>query len=176
MSDTSDLPGPKQPLRERLLAGKNLRRKVPRSAHARFQPAPNRPDPVDLLEATSRDRLPELVPLRYGRMLVTPYTFLRGAAAAMAADLAGTPATGIRVQLGGDSHLANFGGFGTPERHLVFDVMDFDETLPGPWEWDVKRLAASCAVAGRVMGLGDRNARAAARVAARAYRRWINRL
>lgn len=171
------LPALDQSLRERLQAGKKLRRSVPRSAHAEFQPAPNRPDPLVLLESTSHGRLPELVPLRYGRMLATPYTFLRGSAAAMAADLAGgTPATGIRLQLGGDSHLANFGGFGTPERHFIFDVMDFDETSQGPWEWDVKRLAASCAVAGRVMGLSDRNARTAARAAARSYRRWMHRL
>src|SRR5689334_8899208 len=127
MPDAPDLPGPARPLRERLHARKELRQRVPRSAHARRGPPAARADPVGLLEESGRDRLPDLVPLRHGRMLVTPFTFLRGAAAAMAADLAGTPATGIRVQLCGDAHLLNFGGFGTPERHLVFDVMDFDE-------------------------------------------------
>jgi uncharacterized protein (DUF2252 family) len=122
---------------------------VPRSSHAGWQPPADRPDPVALLEARHRTRVPELVPIRVGRMLVSPFTFLRGAAEVMAHDLASTSTTGFRVQACGDAHLLNFGVFATPERHLVFDVNDFDETLPGPWEWDVKRLAASIGVAGR---------------------------
>ena len=111
-----------------------------------------RADPVELLEQQAKTRVPELVPIRYGRMLVSPFTFYRGAALLMASDLASTPRSGIPVQLCGDAHLSNFGVFGTPERNLVFDINDFDETLPGPWEWDVKRLAASLVVAGRDRG------------------------
>jgi uncharacterized protein (DUF2252 family) len=122
---------------------------VPRSSHASWQPAPDRPDPVDLLEQQAISRVPELVPIRYGRMAASPFAFYRGAAYVMASDLAGTPSSGIRVQLCGDAHLSNFGAFAAPDRRLVFDINDFDETLPGPWEWDVKRLAASVAVAGR---------------------------
>jgi uncharacterized protein (DUF2252 family) len=129
--------------------GRGARAIAPRSSHARWEPAADRFDPVGVLEAQAETRLPELVPIRYGRMLISPFAFFRGAAAIMAADLVHTPATGIRVQLCGDAHLANFGGFAAPDRTLVFDVNDFDETLPGPWEWDVKRLAASIAVAGR---------------------------
>ncbi|WP_169542053.1 DUF2252 domain-containing protein [Solirubrobacter soli] len=134
------------------------RRAVPRSAHAEWTPAPDRGDPVDVLRAQARDRLPELVPLRYGRMLASPFAFFRGGAAIMAADLAPTPVSGVHVQLCGDAHLSNFGGFAAPDRTLVFDVNDFDETLPGPWEWDLKRLAASVAIAGRDLGF-DRSAR-----------------
>jgi len=126
-----------------------MRVKVPRSAHAGWEPPDDRPDPVTLLEERHGTRVPELVPIRVGRMLVSPFTFLRGAAEVMAHDLSSTPATGVQVQACGDAHLLNFGVFATPERHLVFDVNDFDETLPGPWEWDVKRLAASVAVAAR---------------------------
>ncbi|HXZ76219.1 MAG TPA: DUF2252 family protein [Streptosporangiaceae bacterium] len=138
-----------QPSRaDRVARGKDARALAPLEAHAEFQPAGSR-DPVGLLLEQAQSRVPELVPVRHGRMLVSPFSFYRGAALPMAADLAGTPASGLRVQLCGDAHLSNFGAFGSPERELVFDVNDFDETLPGPFEWDVKRLAASLAVAGR---------------------------
>jgi uncharacterized protein (DUF2252 family) len=133
--------------------GRAARTATPRSSHAVWRPAPNRQNPVAILEAQARTRVPELVPIRYGRMLSSPFGFFRGGAAIMAADLAATPATGLRAQLCGDAHLANFGGFAAPDRRLVFDVNDFDETLPGPWEWDIKRLAASVAVLGRDRGL-----------------------
>lgn len=132
--------------------GKAARAEVPRSSHAGWEPPAHRPDPVGLLEEQSTDRVPELVPIRYGRMLVSPFTFFRGGAYLMASDLAGTPSTGLRAQLCGDAHLSNFGGFASAERQLVFDINDFDETLAGPWEWDVKRLAASLEVAGRSRG------------------------
>jgi uncharacterized protein (DUF2252 family) len=133
----------------RLAAGKALRKQVPRRSHAEWSAATDRPDPVSLLEEQNRSRLEYLVPLRFERMSVSPFTFLRGTAIVMAADLAATPVSGIRVQMCGDAHLNNFGIFATPERNQVFDLNDFDETLPGPWEWDVKRLAASIVVAGR---------------------------
>src|SRR5262249_19491842 len=158
------------PIKERMAWGKSLRQKTPRSAHRGWQPAADRPEPVAALEATSAGRVPRLVPIRYGRMLPSPFTFFRGAAAAMACDLATTPVRGITVQLCGDCHLLNFGIFGTPERNLVFDVNDFDETLPGPWEWDVKRLAASFVVAGRSNHLADRACVEAAREVVRSYR------
>ena len=129
---------------------------MPRSSHAEFLPAPDRPDPVALLESQAASRVPELVPIRYGRMLVSPFTFYRGAALVMASDLSATPDSGIRVQACGDAHLSNFGAFASPDRRLVFDINDFDETLPGPWEWDVKRLAASLVVAGRDRGFTAR--------------------
>jgi uncharacterized protein (DUF2252 family) len=122
---------------------------VPRSRHAEFAPAAHRADPVDLLQSQAESRVPELVPIRYGRMLVSPFTFYRGAALLMAADLASSPRSGLQAQLCGDAHLSNFGVFASPDRRLVFDLNDFDETLPGPWEWDVKRLAVSFVVAGR---------------------------
>ncbi len=131
------------------VTGHTLREKVPRSAHAVWDPPKDRADPVQLLLDQEATRLPELVGLRHARMLQSPFAFLRGAAVVMAHDLAATPATGLRVQAGGDAHLANFGLYGTPERNLIFDVNDFDETLPAPWEWDVKRLATSFVVAGR---------------------------
>jgi uncharacterized protein (DUF2252 family) len=134
---------------ERRAEGRALREAVPRSAHTGWHAPPDRPDPVSLLEERHRSRVRDLVPIRVGRMLVSPFTFLRGAAEVMADDLARTPSTGLRVQACGDAHLLNFGVFATPERNLVFDVNDFDETLPSPWEWDVKRLAASIAVASR---------------------------
>jgi uncharacterized protein (DUF2252 family) len=136
----------------RLAAGKALRKQVPRRSHAEWSPATDRPDPVSLLEEQNRSRLEYLVPLRFERMSASPFTFLRGTAIVMAADLAATPVSGIRVQMCGDAHLNNFGIFATPERNQVFDLNDFDETLPGPWEWDVKRLAASIVVAGRNNG------------------------
>ena len=137
---------------ERVARGKAARQEVPRSSHAEFQPGAHRVDPVTLLEQQAVSRVPELVPIRYGRMLVSPFTFYRGAALIMAADLAGSPRSGITTQVCGDAHLMNFGAFASPERRLVFDINDFDETFPGPWEWDVKRLAASFAVAGRERG------------------------
>src|SRR5580700_2843729 len=132
--------------------GKQARASVPRDSHATFTPSPDRPDPVSLLEEQAVSRVPELVPIRYGRMLVSPFTFYRGAALIMASDLSTTPRSGLTAQICGDAHLSNFGVFGSPERSLVFDCNDFDETLPGPWEWDVKRLAASVVVAARQLG------------------------
>jgi uncharacterized protein (DUF2252 family) len=134
---------------ERIAHGKAARAEVPRSSHAIFEPAPHRPDPISLLERQAETRVPELVPIRYGRMLVSPFTFYRGAALIMASDLATTPRSGLQVQCCGDAHLSNFGVFASPERRLVFDLNDFDETLPGPWEWDVKRLAVSMMIAAR---------------------------
>ncbi|HUO69745.1 MAG TPA: DUF2252 domain-containing protein [Solirubrobacteraceae bacterium] len=134
---------------ERADRGKAARAACPRSSHAAFEPPADRTDPIDLLEAQARTRVPELVPIRYGRMLVSPFTFYRGAAKIMANDLATTPDCGLRAQCCGDAHLSNFGVFASPERRLVFDINDFDETLPGPWEWDVKRLAASMLIAAR---------------------------
>ncbi len=160
-------------VKERLAAGKALREKVPRTSHGRWKLPPNRPDPIELLKHTDRGRLADLLPIRYGRMLQSPFAFLRGAAALMASDLAATPATGIRVQACGDCHVANFGGFGSPERRLVFDINDFDETLPAPWEWDVKRLAASSVVASRELHLSERHCADAARAVVRSYRRHM---
>ena len=134
---------------ERYATGKALRTNVSRSSQQAWTPATDRPDPISLLEQSNRTRLANLVPIRYGRMLVSPFTFLRGSAVIMAQDLAATPVTGIQVQICGDAHISNFGIYTTPERNQVFDLNDFDETLPGPWEWDVKRLAASIVVAGR---------------------------
>jgi uncharacterized protein (DUF2252 family) len=134
---------------ERAALGRAARTKVPRADQAAWAPAANRPDPIDLLEAQAAGRVPELVPIRYGRMLVSPFAFYRGAAAIMASDIATMPHTGLYVQVCGDAHLSNFGGFASPERELILDINDFDETLPGPWEWDVKRLAASLEIAGR---------------------------
>ena len=140
--------------------GRAARRDTPRSAHGEWAPAPDRPDPVAVLEAQAASRVQELVPIRYGRMLVSPFTFYRGAAAVMAADLAATPDSGIVVQACGDAHISNFGGFAAQDRRLVFGPNDFDETLPGPWEWDVKRMAASVEIAGRDVGLpADRRQR-----------------
>src|ERR1700761_3236 len=159
-----------QPSRaDRVARGKDARAVVPLDSHAEFSPAPGR-DPVGLLLGQAQSRVPELVPVRHGRMLVSAFTFYRGAALPMAADLAGTPASGLRVQLCGDAHLSNFGAFASPERRLVFDVNDFDETLPGPFEWDVKRLAASLTVAGRDNGFPARACRKIALAAAEGYR------
>jgi uncharacterized protein (DUF2252 family) len=137
---------------DRIARGKAARGEVPRSSHAAFEPSPDRADPIALLERQARTRVPELVPIRYGRMLVSPFTFYRGAAMIMAGDLATTPRSGLAVQCCGDAHLSNFGVFASPERRLVFDLNDFDETLPGPWEWDVKRLAVSMLVAAQDNG------------------------
>lgn len=139
---------------ERAARGKAARSEAPRSSHGLWEPATDRPDPVTLLEEQAASRVPELVPIRYGRMLVSPFTFYRGAALIMASDLAPTPRSGLNAQICGDAHLSNFGVFASPERQLMFDINDFDETLPGPWEWDVKRLAASFEIAGRDRGFG----------------------
>jgi len=155
----------------RKAAGKALREKVPHEKHADYRPAPKRQDPVAILEAQARTRLPDLVPIRYARMLASPFSFLRGSAAVMAADLARTPVTGLTVQANGDMHVANFGFFGSAERNLVFGINDFDETLPGAWEWDLKRLAASAVVAGRFMGADRVLCEEAARAAVRSYRK-----
>ncbi|HEY6312782.1 MAG TPA: DUF2252 domain-containing protein [Streptosporangiaceae bacterium] len=137
---------------ERAARGKAARSAVPRESHAVFDPPSDRPDPIALLEEQAKSRVPELVPIRWGRMMVSPFTYYRGAALPMASDLASTPMSGLAVQACGDAHLSNFGIFGSAERRLIFDVNDFDETLPGPWEWDVKRLAASLEIAGRDNG------------------------
>src|SRR5262249_35080651 len=144
---------------ERAAVGKAARAEVPRRSHGEWEPPPKRPDPVELLQEQAASRVPELVPIRYGRMLVSPFTFYRGAAYLMASDLAGGPRSGLNVQLCGDAHLSNFGAYASPDRRLVFSVNDFDETLPGPFEWDVKRLVASFVVAGRDRGF-DRKTRA----------------
>jgi uncharacterized protein (DUF2252 family) len=160
---------PAPSIEDRRAAGKALRAQIPRESHADWTPAPHRPDPVDIIVASNTGREANLVPIRHARMLASPFAFLRGSAAVMAWDLAQTPATGLRVQACGDCHLMNFGAFATPERNLIFDINDFDETLPAPWEWDVKRLAASAAVAGRHIGLSDGECRRIARAAARSY-------
>src|SRR4051795_9894565 len=139
---------------ERAAIGKAARAEVPRSSHGDWEPAAKRPDPIALLHEQAESRVQELVPIRYGRMVASPFTFYRGAAYLMASDLADSPQSGIRVQLCGDAHLANFGGFASARPQLLFDLDDFDETLPGPWEWDLKRLAASIEVAGRTRGVG----------------------
>jgi uncharacterized protein (DUF2252 family) len=153
--------------------GRAARRLVPRGSHAQWAPMPDRPDPVELLEAQARDRIQELLPIRYGRMMASPFAFLRGSTIVMAQDLAGTPKTGIQAQLCGDAHLSNFGAYASPERSLLFDLNDFDETLPGPWEWDVKRLAASFVVAGRDNGFDASDCHGAARASAASYRKRI---
>jgi uncharacterized protein (DUF2252 family) len=160
---------------ERAARGRSAREECPRSSHAGFDLADGR-DPVAILEAQAPSRIPDLVPLRYGRMLVSPFTFYRGAAAIMAHDLASTPRAGLRAQLCGDAHLANVGGFASPERSLVFDLNDFDETLPGPFEWDVKRLAASFEVAGRDRDFTKAQRSAAVLNAVRSYREWMRKL
>ncbi|MGZ4757094.1 MAG: DUF2252 domain-containing protein [Acidimicrobiia bacterium] len=156
--------------------GRALRERVPRSAHAVWEPPSDRVDPIAQLEESNRRRVPDLVPVRYGRMLVSPFAFLRGSAVVMANDLAGTPTTGVRVQACGDAHLANFGVFATPERNLHFDVNDFDETLPGPWEWDVKRLAVSVGVAAANLGIAQPLNSTIVREAVQAYRRRMAEL
>ena len=155
---------------ERTALGRSARARTPRRSQGDWAPATNRPDPVAILEEESATRVPELVPIRYGRMLVSPFTFYRGAAAIMAADLAPTSDSGLHAQLCGDAHLSNFGVYAAPDRRLVFDVNDFDETHPGPWEWDVKRLVASLEIAGRHRAYKSRQRRAIVLAAARAYR------
>jgi uncharacterized protein (DUF2252 family) len=161
-----------RPTREQRAArGRAARAEAPRSSHAEFTPGARRPDPVTLLEGQAAIRVPELLPIRYGRMAVSAFTYFRGAALLMASDLATTPRTGLTVQACGDAHLANFGLFASPERNLVFDINDFDETLPGPWEWDIKRLAASLEIAGRDNGFSAKGRRAIVLATVSAYRR-----
>ena len=156
---------------ERAERGKAARSAVPRDSHAVYDPSADRPDPVGLLERQAATRLPDLVPVRYGRMMASPFSYFRGAALSMAADLAATPVSGLAVQACGDAHLSNFGIYASPERALVFDLNDFDETLPGPWEWDVKRLAASLEVAGRGNGYRSKLRRKVVTAAVRRYRK-----
>jgi uncharacterized protein (DUF2252 family) len=166
-------PGASLDYQQRHERGRAARRLAPRGSHAEWAPMPDRPDPVELLEAQARDRIQELLPIRYGRMMASPFAFLRGSTIVMAQDLAGTPKTGIQAQLCGDAHLSNFGAYASPERSLLFDLNDFDETLPGPWEWDVKRLAASLVVAGRDNGFDASDCHGAARASAASYRKRI---
>ena len=158
------------PRAERYAKGKTLREACPRTSHATWKAPAGRPDPVRTVLAAEKGRMPELLPLRHGRMVVSPFTFYRGSALAMAADLAASPASGIRVQCCGDAHLCNFGGFATPERQVIFSINDLDETLPAPWEWDVKRLAASFVVSCRDNGIGDSTARDTVLASVRSYR------
>jgi uncharacterized protein (DUF2252 family) len=158
------------PAEERRAQGKALRNTVPREAHGTWKVPKVRRGPIEVLNESNKRRLPQLVPIRFGRMLQSPFTFYRGAAAIMAADLATTPTSGIRVQACGDAHLLNFGGFATPERRVIFDINDLDETLPAPWEWDVKRLAASIVIAGRDIRLSDSEAARAVKNTVRSYR------
>jgi uncharacterized protein (DUF2252 family) len=160
---------------ERKAMGKSARSATPRDVHGAWSPDPARPDPVSLLEEQNRDRLPWLVPIRHARMRVSPFTFYRGSARIMAADLAGTPTSGLEAQIGGDAHLSNFGAYASPERQLVFDQNDFDETLPGPWEWDLKRLAASFMIAGQHLGFSPSKCRWATTEVTRAYRDAMKR-
>jgi len=163
------------PHEERRKFGKELRKKVPRRSHQDWSPASDRPDPLDLLQAQDKGRLQHLLPIKYGRMLASPFTFLRGSAVVMASDLAASPVTGQNVLLCGDAHLANFGVFATPERKLVFDINDFDETYPGPWEWDLKRLAASAVLASRENSFKEKVCRQLALAVCRSYRKSMQR-
>jgi uncharacterized protein (DUF2252 family) len=156
--------------------GRAARAATPRSCHADWAPASDRPDSIALLEEQGKTRVPELLPIRYGRMAATPFAFFRGGAYIMASDLTNTPTTGLRVQLCGDAHLSNFGGFASPERDMLFDLNDFDETLPGPWEWDVKRLAASLDIAGRDRGFSVKQRRCIVMGAMAKYRETMQRL
>ncbi len=160
---------------ERAASGRARRKDVRRSSHGAWSPAADRPDPLRILKAQNRNRYPDLIPLRWGRMVASPFTFFRGAAAVMAQDLSSTPVSGLVVQACGDAHLQNFGLFASPERHLIFDVNDFDETLPGPWEWDVKRLGASIVLAGRDAGLSEANSADAVMQAIGVYRQMMGR-
>jgi hypothetical protein len=155
---------------ERRAEGKSLRDAVPRAEHSGWNPPRKRRDPVELLLAQNEGRVLDLVPIRHGRMSQSPFAFYRGTAAIMAADLAHTPSSGLRVQTCGDAHLSNFGAFATPERGVIFDINDLDETLPAPWEWDVKRLTASVVLAGRHIQLKQKESARAARAAVRSYR------
>ena len=165
---------PRPSIEDRMAAGKALRVRRPRGGHAVYRPSPTRQDPVSTLEEQTKARLPDLVPIRYARMLANPFAFLRGAAAVMAADLARGPVTGLTVQACGDTHVANFGVFGSAERQLIFGMNDFDETMTGPWEWDLKRLAASAVVCARYLGGDKALCEAAARATVRSYRKRMN--
>jgi len=165
-----------QSVEERMEAGKALREKFPREMHGEYKPAENRVDPVDILQEQAKTRLPFLVPIRYARMLTSPFAFLRGSAAVMAADLvAGENTTGIKVQACGDMHIANFGVFGSAERNLVFGINDFDETLPGPWEWDLKRLTTSIVSAGRFLGANHKLCEESVLAAVESYRKHMKK-
>ncbi|WP_243772307.1 DUF2252 domain-containing protein [Actinomadura barringtoniae] len=161
---------------ERADQGREARTRVPRAAHATYEPAEKRPDPIDIIERQSAARLPELVPIRYGRMMESPFRFYRGAAAIMASDLGAAPDTGLIAQLCGDAHLLNFRLLASPERSLIFDINDFDETLPGPWEWDVKRLSTSLVIAGRANGFRGKERRAVVSACVRQYRERMREL
>jgi uncharacterized protein (DUF2252 family) len=167
---TADPGRPDAGYQQRRERGRAARRTVPRGSHAGWAPAPDRPDPVELLQVQAKGRLEELMPIRYARMMASPFAFLRGSAVVMANDLASTPKSGIQAQLCGDAHLLNFGAYASPERALLFDLNDFDETLPGPWEWDVKRLAASFVVAGRDNGFDAADCHGAAQAVTASYR------
>jgi uncharacterized protein (DUF2252 family) len=160
-----------QSVADRAARGKRARSETPRSSHGVWDPPQDRRDPIQILEQEANTRVPELVPIRHGRMLTSPFAFFRGSAAGMASDLAGTPDSGLRAQLCGDAHLSNFGAFAAPDRRLVFDVNDFDESLPGPWEWDVKRLGASFAIAARERGLSRKQRRSVLLTTVGGYRR-----
>src|SRR5271166_4023487 len=161
---------------DRATLGRDARARAPRSSQAAFEPTSPRPDPVGLLDRQARSRVPELVPIRHGRMLASPFAFFRGAALVMASDLASTPRSGLMAQVCGDAHLSNFGLFASPERTLMFDVNDFDETLPGPWEWDLKRLATSTVIAARDREFTEKEARTAALEVGASYRGEMVRL
>src|SRR5450755_2599660 len=171
--EDSSLIGPS--IQARMRTGKVLRKRVSRSSHAKWAPPAGRPDPIEVLRQSDRGRLPDLLPIRYGRMRQSPFAFFRGSAAVMARDLFKTPSTGIRVQACGDCHAANFGGFASPERQLLFDINDFDETLQAPWEWDVKRLAASVVLASRELGMGRGRCEDAVLTLAQSYRKHMRR-
>jgi len=171
-----DTSSPHRRLDERRAIGAEWRRKAPLEALADWKPPADRPDPIQILIEQGKSRIEELLPVRYARMKADPFAFLRGAAAIMAADLAAVPATGLRVQSCGDCHLANFGSYATPEGTPVFDINDFDETLPAPFEWDVKRLGASLVTAGQVAAMSGRDSRRLARTAAHSYREHLARL
>ena len=160
---------------ERMAAGKALRERVPRKSHAHYHTGPNRPDPIEILERQNATRVQELVPVRYSRMLTSPFAFLRGSAAVMASDLSTLPVSGIRAGACGDMHVSNFGVYATAERNLVFSINDFDEVYIGPWEWDLKRLAASATVAAKVLGADQADSEDAARQCVRSYRKHIRR-
>jgi uncharacterized protein (DUF2252 family) len=174
--EAAKLPERYDRLDERVAMGRSARERSPRASLGEFKPAKDRPDPIALLEEQAATRVQDLVPIRYGRMLVSPFTFYRGAALVMAQDLSRSPTSGIRAQLCGDAHLSNFGAFASTERRLVFDINDFDETLPGPWEWDVKRLVASICIAGRDRGFSAKQRRAIVQASVAAYRMSMRRL
>lgn len=175
VEETDKPPAHRLSAAEVVAAGKRLREDVPLEAHRTWKRPADRPDPLDILRSTDASRVKRLVPIRYGRMLQSAFTFYRGSAAVMAGDLANTPATGVHVQACGDCHLLNFGGFATPERNILFDINDFDETTPAPWEWDVKRLVASFVLAARSNGLSDSAGRDAAVACTRSYREHIDK-